>query len=144
MSDVKQGILARLRELDQPAIWSMATITEDRRPWVRYITPMAVDDDLVIWGNTFAGSRKTAQLAKNPEVHLTVGAKDFASATSYLQVEGRAEVITDPALKAAWWEDRLKAVYTGPDDPNFAILKIVPYRIEHQTLTPVPPQVWER
>ena len=144
MSEAGDKIMSKLRQLDQPAVWSLATVAEDGRPWVRYITPMAVDDDFVIWGNTFAGSRKVAQIGANPQVHLTVGVKDFASAADYLQVSGTAEVLTDRAIRAAKWVDHLSAVYAGPDDPNFAVLKITPYRIEYQTLTPVPPAVWER
>jgi general stress protein 26 len=144
MSEIEDKILAKLRQLDQPAVWSLATVTEDGKPWVRYVTPMAVDDDFVIWGNTFAGARKVAQIGANPEVHLTVGVKDFASAADYLQVSGVAEVVMDSAVKAAKWDAHLSAVYSGPDDPNFAVLKITPYRIEYQTLAPVPPVVWER
>ena len=144
MSDAKDKIRAKLAELEQPAIWTLATITEDGRPWVRYVTPQEVDEDLVIWGNTFAQARKVAQIAADPEVHLTVGVKDMASASSYLQICGIAEVLTDPATKAAKWTDHMKAVYTGPDDPNYAVLKVTPYRIELQTLAPQPPVIWER
>ena len=144
MSEAKDKIMDKLRQLDQPAVWSLATMTEDGKPWVRYITPMTVDDDFVIWGNTFSGARKVAQIGANQEVHLTVGIKDYASAADYLQVSGTAEVLTDPAVKADKWVDYLSAVYSGPDDPNFAVLKITPYRIEYQTLAPVPPAVWER
>jgi len=84
MADVKDEIRAKLAQLDEPAVWSLATVTEDGKPWVRYITPMAVDDDFVIWGNTFAGSRKVAQIAAAPEVHLTAGVKDYPTAASFL------------------------------------------------------------
>jgi general stress protein 26 len=144
MSGAQDKILAKLRSLEQPAVWSLGTVTDDGKPWVRYITPMAIDDDLVIWGNTFSGARKVAQIAANSEVHLTVGVKDYASAADYLQVSAVAEVITDPAIKAAKWVDYLSMVYAGPEDPNFAVLKITPYRIEYQTLAPVAPEVWER
>lgn len=144
MSNAKEIVLDRVRQLEPAAVWSLASITTDGRPWVRYVTPQVVDDDLVIWGNTFAHSRKVAQIAANPEVHLTVGVKDMASASSYLQVEARAELLTDPQVKTAVWADYMKAVYSGPDDPNYVVLKIIPYRIELQTLAPKPPVVWER
>ena len=144
MSSTRESILDRVKQLEPTAVWSMASITTDGRPWVRYITPQAVDDDLVIWGNTFTGARKLEQIAVNPEVHLTVGVKDLGTATTYLQIEGRAEIISDPQLKARWWDDRLKAVYSGPDDPMYLVLKIVPYRIELQKMGPFPPEVWER
>lgn len=79
MSSTRESILDRVRQLEPTAVWSMASITTNGRPWVRYITPPAVDDDLVIWGNTLTGTRKLEQTAVNLEVHLTVGVKDLGT-----------------------------------------------------------------
>jgi general stress protein 26 len=92
---------------------------------------------------TFVNSRKVAQIRRNPEVHLTTGVTDMATAESYLQVQGRAEILTDERTKRAVWNDQLKGIFTGPDDPNYAVCKITPYRIEYQSMGMVPPEVWE-
>jgi len=139
MSELKKKILAKM---DRPTLCALATITEDGKPWVRYVTPMA-DEDLNIWMATFIISRKVGQIRKNPEVHLTVGVTDIATAESYLQVQGRAEILTDEATKKAVWNDHLKAIFSGPDDPNYCVCKITPYRIEYQGMGPVSPEVWE-
>lgn len=139
MSELKQKILAKI---DRPTLSALATITEDGKPWVRYVTPMA-DENLNIWMATFAQSRKVGQIAKNPEVHLTVGVTTMETAESYLQVQGRAEILNDDATKKAVWNDHLKGIFSGPDDPNYCVCKITPYRIEYQGMGPVPPEVWE-
>jgi general stress protein 26 len=139
MSELKQKILAKI---DRPTLSALATITEDGKPWVRYVTPMA-DENLNIWMATFAQSRKVGQIAKNPEVHLTVGVTSMETAESYLQVQGRAEILSDDATKKAVWNDHLKGIFSGPDDPNYCVCKITPYRIEYQGMGPVPPEVWE-
>ena len=139
MSELKQKILAKI---DRPTLSALATITEDGKPWVRYVTPMA-DENLNIWMATFAQSRKVGQIAKNPEVHLTVGVTTMETAESYLQVQGRAEILSDDATKKAVWNDHLKGIFSGPDDPNYCVCKITPYRIEYQGMGPVPPEVWE-
>ena len=139
MSELKKKILAKI---DRPTLSALATITEDGKPWVRYITPMA-DENLNIWMATFAHSRKVGQIAKNPEVHLTVGVTTMETAESYLQVQGRAEILSDDATKKAVWNDHLKGIFSGPDDPNYCVCKITPYRIEYQGMGPVPPEVWE-
>ncbi len=139
MSELKGKILAKI---DRPTLSVLATITEDGKPWARYVTPMA-DENLTFWMATFVQSRKVAQIQKNPEVHLTTGVTDFETAESYLQVQGKAEILTDEETKKAVWNDQLKAIFSGPDDPNYCVLKIVPYRIEYQGMGMVPPEVWE-
>jgi general stress protein 26 len=101
------------------------------------------DENLNLWLATFINSRKVAQIRKNPEVHLTVGVTEMENPEPYLQVQGRAEILTDGETKKAVWSDHLKNIFSGPDDPNYCVCKITPYRIEYQTPGPVPPEVWE-
>lgn len=137
--ELKKKILAKL---DRPTLSVLATITEDGKPWVRYVTPMA-DEELNIWMATFVNSRKVAQIRRNPEIHLTTGVTAMTTAEPYLQVQGRAEILTDERTKRAVWNDHLKGIFTGPDDPNYVVCKITPYRIEYQSMGMVPPEVWE-
>ena len=139
MSELKQKILAKI---DRPTLSALSTITEEGKPWVRYCTPMA-DENLTIWMATFLNSRKVAQIRKNPEVHLTTGVTDMETAESYLQIQGRAEILTDEKTKKAVWNDHLENIFSGPDDPNYCVCKITPYRIEYQGMGMVPPEVWE-
>lgn len=139
MSELKQKILAKM---SQPTLSALATITEQGKPWVRYVTPM-FDEDLNIWMATFINSRKVAQIRKIPEVHLTVGVTSVETAESYLQVQGRAEILTDEETKKARWYDHLKGIFSGPEDPNYCVCKITPYRIEYQGMGMVPAEVWE-
>lgn len=140
MSELKKKILGKVQG---PVLAALATITEDGKPWVRYITPW-FDKDLTIWDATFLNSRKVKQIRKDPEVHLTLGVSDATKAESYLQIQGRAEVLTDKASKKKAWADMYKVAFSGPDDPNYGVLKITPYRIEYQGMGMVPPEVWEK
>ena len=139
MSDLKQKVQERLSGAD---VWALATVTDDGKPWVRYVTPRA-DKDMTVWCATFAGSRKVPQIAHNPEVHLVVGVRDAASAQAWLQIQGRAVVLSDTASRKAVWNDELSHVFSGPDDPNLTVIKITQYRIEYQIMAPVPPDVLE-
>ncbi|MEW6261726.1 MAG: pyridoxamine 5'-phosphate oxidase family protein [Thermodesulfobacteriota bacterium] len=139
MSELKQKILAKLK---QPVLSALATITEDGQPWVRYVTPFA-DDNLTIWLSTFIRSRKVAQIRRNPEVHLTTGVTALETAEAYLQIQGRAEILTDDQTKKAVWFDYLQNIFSGPDDPNYCVCKITPYRIEYKGMGLKPPEVWQ-
>src|SRR5512136_1218197 len=139
MSTLKEKILAKVKG---PTLSALSTLTEDGKPWVRYVTQF-VDKKLTFWMATFVHSRKVGQIRKNPEVHLTVGVTDVETAESYLQIQGRAEILTDEKTKKAVWFDELKDIFSGPGDPNYCVCKITPYRIEYQKVGPVPPEVWE-
>jgi general stress protein 26 len=144
MSDPTKEELKRkiLGKLSQPTLCALATVTEENKPWVRYVTPFA-DSNLTLWLATFVNSRKIGHIHRNPEVHLTTGVTNQEIAMPYLQIEGRAEILSDAETKKAVWFDYLARAFTGPDDPNYVVCKIVPYRIEWQEPEPVSPQVWE-
>ena len=139
MSTLKEKILAKVKG---PTLSALATITENGKPWVRYVTPF-VDENLTFWMATFVHSRKVPQIRNNPQVHLTVGVTDVQTAESYLQIEARAEILTDDRTKKAVWFDELKNIFSGPEDPNYCVCKITPSRIEYHTMGPVPPEIWE-
>jgi len=139
MPDLKSRIFEKLKG---PALVGFATLTLDGRPWVRYVVA-AADPDLNLWFSTHIASRKVAQIRKNPAVHLHAGVSTMETAESYVQVEGQAEVLTDAGTRKALWSDMLKRYFSGPDDPNFCVVKIRPSRIELWGMTPGgKPEVW--
>ncbi len=81
-------------------------------------------------------------MKKNPEVHLTCGVTSPESADSYLQIQGHAEVTTDEAERRAYWKDELKRYFSGPEDPNYCVVKVTPYRIEYMAPGSMEPEVW--
>jgi general stress protein 26 len=138
MDDLKSKIHAKLQA---PTLASFATVTEDGKPWARYVVAWA-DADLTIWFATFKSSRKVAQIAKNPQVHLNLGVSDMQTAESWVQIQGKAEILDSPAVKKAKWYPQLENIFSGPEDPNYVVCKVSPYRIEHVTMQEKTPQVW--
>ena len=139
MSALKEKILEKMKE---HTLASFATVTEEGKPWTRYVVVKA-DEDLNIWFATFLNSRKTLQIAKNPEVHLTLGVNDPQTAVSWLQVQGRAQLFDDAKTRNTIWYDMLGSIFTGPDDPNYVVCKVTPYRIEHYMMNMPKPEIWE-
>ena len=139
MSDLKEKILEKMKE---HTLASFATVSEDGKPWTRYVVVKA-DDQLNIWFATFKNSRKTLQVVKNPEVHLTLGITDPQTAVSWLQIQGRAELFEDAETRNAVWYDLLNSIFSGPDDPNYVVCKIMPYRIEYYMMNMPKPEIWE-
>lgn len=138
MSDLAEKIYEILKN---PQLSGLATITEDGKPWVRYVLALTTED-LTIHIATFVGSRKVSQIEKNPEVHLTCGVTDLASMGPYLQIQGRATLDTSKEARHSLWYDELSNLFQGPDDPNYAVIRVIPYRIEYCIPGTPEPVVW--
>ena len=142
MFDVLERILETLRE--EPAfLCALATVTGEGHPSVRTMRA-TIDDDLTIRCPTFLQTDKVAQIRARPEVCLTCGSTDSDRPGSYFRIEGRAEISTDPTDRRLAWNDRLEKWFSGSDDPNYAVVKIVPHRIVALPIGGGPgAQVWE-
>ncbi len=139
MSDVTQRII----EMLQPAqLCCFATITTEGKPWVRYVFCEG-KGDMTIRFATFSNSRKVAQIRNNSEVHLTCGAAAPADMKPYLQIQGRAEFCTDTAERNGFWKESLKNYFQGPNDPNYGVVVVTPYRIELCSPGSPEPLVWD-
>ena len=139
------GVAQKIREIlrvGQFFVASLATVTRDGKPWVRYVSPVASDDFSLRFA-TSLNSRKVAQIRDNPEVHLTCGVTDPTKLSPYVQIQGRARLVTDSAERAAFWVEGFAAYFTGPDDPNYVIVHVEPYRIEVPSHTSAEVKVWE-
>lgn len=128
--------------IKESEIASFATIAEANKPWVRYVSP-TVSDDMTIRFSTFMSARKTQQIRKNPEVHLTCGVTDPKNWHDYLQIQGRAIISQDKSDREAFWNPGIAAFFRGPDDPNYAVIIVKPYRIEYWSIGKMEPEVWE-
>jgi general stress protein 26 len=138
MSTLKEQIAAIITPLQ---LSSVATIADGGKPWVRYVMTMG-RDDLSVRFATFARSRKVAQIAANPEVHVTLGCSDPAVMTPYLQIQGRARFSTVAEERHGFWSEMLANYFSGPDDPNYGVVIVTPYRIELAKAGEPAPEVW--
>ena len=139
MDNLKALIKAKMTK---HTLAAFSTITEDHKPWARYVVVKA-DEEMNIWFATFKNSRKVKQIALNPEVHITLGVGDVQSAVSWIQIQGRAEILRDEETKKNVWYDMLEPVFSGPDDPNYVVCKVTPYRVEYYSMNKREPKVWQ-
>ena len=137
MSDLKLRIFKILRP---PQLACLATVTGEGKPWVRYVFCEA-DHDLTLRCASLCNSRKVSQILNNPEVHLSCGA-GIPGQKNYLQIQARAEFRTDIPERLGFWKDSLKNYFTGPDDPEYGVIVVRPYRIELCTPGVPQPEVW--
>ncbi len=140
-SDVRQNIIEMLRF---PQLSNLATITLDGKPWTRYVM-IKSDNEFHLRSAVCIHSRKIKQIEKNPEVHLTFGINDPQDLSKpYVQIQGKARITTDQKEKSDYWFDMLSAVFSGPEDPDYSILVVEPYRAEFIGPGSMTPEVWEK
>jgi general stress protein 26 len=139
MSDLQQRIFDLAKE---PQLINLATITEDGKPWVRYMVGSA-DETLAIRCCASLCSDKIRHIRHNPNVHLSLGAKEIMTTKEWLQVEGTAEISTAKAERHAFWYDGLKAYFIGPDDPNYCVIIVTPSRIELASMASMAAEIWQ-
>lgn len=138
MSDLKDKIYEVIKDLQ---LAGFATVTEDGKPWVRYVMT-AGSEGLTIRFATFVTARKVAQIKKNPDVHLTCGVTEPQTPAPYVQIQGRARFTTEESERHGFWCDMLSGIFKGPDDPNYGVIIVEPYRIEYCTPGSFEPDVW--
>jgi general stress protein 26 len=130
------------RVLGPAQLACLGTINREGKPWVRYVMTAATED-LTIRFATVKGSRKVAEIAENPAVHLATGVTALADAERWVQVEGRAEISAAQEERLGFWHDGLKAYFEGPEDPTYLVCVIRPTRIEYMSMSATEPEVWE-
>jgi general stress protein 26 len=77
---------------------------------------------------TSLASGKVRDIRENPIVaaYYAIPAKSRA-----VMLSGRAEIVTDLDVKKALWDEKWRSHWPGGvDDPNFAVLRLVPARAE--------------
>ena len=139
--DIKQQVIDLLQT---PQLANLATITLEGKPWTRYVM-IRSDADFKLKTAICIESRKVAQVAANPEVHLTFGITDPNDLSKpYVQIQGTAQVTMDQQEKNDTWFDMLSMIFSGPEDPKYAILIIEPYRVEFNNPGAMTPEIWEK
>ena len=139
MSTLQQKIFELAKE---PQLINLATITEEGKPWVRYVVGSA-DESLSFRFCTSLCSDKIRHIRHNPNVHLSLGAKDLMTAKEWLQVAGGAEISTSQDERHAFWNDGFLAYFTGPDDPNYCVVIVTPSLIELAAMGSKGAEIWQ-
>jgi general stress protein 26 len=126
--------------LKRSLLAAVATV-KDGKPWVRYMMIMR-GSGLSLWTTTFAQSRKIQDIKKNKNIDLIIGGDEKNFKAPYINIQASAEVFTDIKTKKTYWNDMLKAWYSGPEDPNLAIIIISPRVIEYMSGDSMTPEVY--
>jgi len=110
----------------------LITVDAEGRAVPRPMGDLRVDDGLTVWYATGASSRKCAHIAANAKVTVYwQRPQEGVGGWQYAWLYGAAEVLTDQATRDAFWNDEMAEYFAGGStDPNYAVIKVTPARIE--------------
>ena len=101
------------------------TNTTGEHEHTRPMATIQTEEDGTLWFYTDVRSIKVEEVANQQDVHLVYA---HPGKSSYLDVWGSAEVITDRQQVIDKWSPVVKAWFPdGVADPNLALLKVQPY-----------------
>lgn len=105
-------------------------VTKDSRGMPR-ARPMAMrqrPNDLALWFLTPEDAPKVAEIAHDPFV-AAIFYRDGDRA--WISVSGRAAIIKDRARIKELWTPAMSVWFTGPDDPQIALIRVEPHAAEY-------------
>lgn len=141
MKTIKEKII---EIISKPQVSGLATITEDGKPWVRNVVTVG-SDDMILKVATFRQHRKVKHIMNNPSVHLSCGVNSITEEGPYMQIAGIGSIDDSNETKNAFWNPGLARYFSGPEDPNYVVLKIEIDRVEYidpEDITK--PEIWNR
>ncbi|MFP4498731.1 MAG: pyridoxamine 5'-phosphate oxidase family protein, partial [Vulcanimicrobiota bacterium] len=102
-------------------------------------------DSLHLYFSTGLNSRKVKDIKKNPAVHYTAMKSNDGTMSPYIQFQGRAVLHTDQETKDRVWVEEFANYFKGREDPNYAVIELIPERIEYMGMDPEnwEPDIWE-
>lgn len=107
---------------------ALITMDERGRPQARAIDAFPAEDNFVVWIATKAGTRKLAEIKRNPHVALYYwDAKD----PGYVTLAGTAEIVDAPEEKAKRWKEDWKEFYSDRNKgDDYVLIRVTPSRVE--------------
>ena len=104
----------------------ISLIDEDGFPTMSTITPAKSDGvNWITFGTLLSHNRAKRTLA-NKKASVC-----FDSNAYCVNLVGEMEVITSPDVKKDMWYDGLAGFFTGPDDPEYCVLKFTTKRYKY-------------
>ena len=124
--DLKKEALAHLSGYSSV----MLATVDAEGPYVRPVT--LIEFDNAYWIETGTTSSKVRQIRDNPNVELCLVFTDDTN-SGYIRLAGRAEIVTAGAIRksVSSHTEFFANYWSGPDDPNFTLLRVVPAAVEY-------------
>jgi general stress protein 26 len=122
-----QEALKKFKKLAEDINVCMFITIHDKAEHTRPMATIEVEENGTLWFFTDIRSIKVEEVSMDHNVHLVYA---HPGKDSYMDVRGRADVVTDKQTIIDKWSPVVKAWFPdGIDDPNLGLLKVSPTQV---------------
>jgi general stress protein 26 len=114
--------------LDESGVGTLATI-RNSKPFSRFM--LFFHEDLTIYAATNKNTHKVEDIEANPYVHILLGLDVKNTNGEYFEIEAKANIDSSLESRRKFWDEKLRDWLSGPDDPNYVLLKLEPEHIRY-------------
>jgi general stress protein 26 len=107
----------------------LGTVDRDGMPQLRWMGGCMLEEPLTAFMAAGAGSRKMGQMRAHPQCQLMFQHADYSRVAT---LSGVCDVVEDIETKRRVWHGipGCAEYFSGPEDPNFGVIRFVCRRIE--------------
>jgi len=122
-----EAVLAKLTRFEHGCLECcvLAQIGEDGFPTAATISPSKIDGIRHVYFCSGLGSNWVKRARQNSRASVCFNSEE---AQYNITLVGDITVVTDLGMKKEMWYDGMGGYYTGPEDPNFCVLKFTTTR----------------
>lgn len=127
----QEGIIAKAGEIiarrtvrqDKDSFCTLVTLDPDGSPMPTTISPSRSEGIRWMTFCTGRGAPTPVRLGQNSRAAVCLNSPAY-----HIALTGRAEVLTDPETCREMWYEGLANHFSGPEDPNFCVIRFTTQR----------------
>lgn len=115
-----------IRILSEHKVGTLSTMKGDQ-PFSRYM--IFRNEEFTLYTISSKATEKVQDILNNNKVHILLGFEGGGYGKPYIDMTAEATIHDDKELKDKFWHDNFRKYLTGPDDPNYIVIRCEPKSI---------------
>lgn len=115
-----------LRILSEYRMGTLTTMKGDQ-PYSRFM--IFRNEGFLLHTISSKNTEKVEDILKNPKVHILFGFEGGGYGKPYLEITAIATIHDEKEMKEHFWHDNFLKYISGPDDPNYIVIRCEPKTI---------------
>lgn len=111
-----------IRIMNENRLGTLSTMKGDQ-PFSRYMIFRSEEDDFILYTISSRQTEKVQDILKNNKVHILLGG---GFGKPFIDIVAVATMHEEKELKDRLWHENFLKYLTGPDDPNYIVIRCEP------------------
>jgi general stress protein 26 len=115
-----------IRILSEHKVGTLSTMKGDQ-PFSRYM--IFRNEGFTLYTISSKATEKVQDILENNKVHILLGFEGGGYGKPYIDMTAEATIHDEKELKDKFWHDNFRKYLSGPDDPNYIVIRCEPKRV---------------